>query len=88
MRSSFLHIYFAPGDLTTKERTDAAQAGFDQWVHATHGIDGHSDDQGDLMYAVLTRAPTGELPLHAHTITVRDLNTLKVCHPAFVVPPS
>ena len=39
------------------------------------------------MYAVLTRAPTGELPLPAHTITVRDLNTLKVRYPAFVVLP-
>ena len=39
------------------------------------------------MYAVLTRAPTGELPLPTHTITVRDLNTLKVRYPAFVVLP-
>lgn len=156
-----LHIYFTPGDLTTKERTDAAQAGFDQWVHATKnfvhyqvvtkpalaevtvtflphesvpdqggscghtsmafltltlnsasillattdvtpadlqataahefghalGIDGHSDDPADLMYVVLTRS-AADLPIPSSAITVRDLNTLKVCYPAFVVPPA
>ncbi len=156
-----LHVCFVPGDLTTKERTDAVEAGFDQWVHATKdfvqyqvvtkpaqaeivvtflpldsvpdqsgscghtkmtfltltlksaavslattgvtpadlqataahefghalGIDGHSDDPDDLMYAVLTHSPDGELPVPAHDVTARDLNTLKVCYPAFIVPP-
>ena len=156
-----LHIYFTPGDLATKERMDATQAGFDQWVHATKefvhyqvvtkpalaevtvtflpqesvpnqggscghttvtflkltlksanivlattdvtsadlqataahefghalGIDGHSDDPGDLMYAVLTRSAAEDLPVPSHTLTPRDLNTLKVCYPAFVLPP-
>ena len=157
-----LHIYFTPGDLATKERTDAAQAGFDRWVHATKnfvhyqvvtkpalaevtvtflphesvpdqggscghttvtfltltlksanillattdvtpanlqataahefghalGIDGHSDDPADLMYAVLTRSAANDLPPPASAVTTRDLNTLKVCYPAFVVPPA
>ena len=157
-----LHLYFVPGDLTTKERKDAVQAGFDQWVHASKGfvryhvvtkpasaevtvtflphesvpdqggsgghttvtflnltlksasivlattdvtpadlqataahefghalgIDGHSDDPGDLMYAVLTRSADNDLPLPSHTLTARDLNTLKVCYPAFAVPPA
>ena len=52
------------------------------------GIDGHSDDPDDLMYAVLTHSPEGELPVPAHDITARDLNTLKVCYPAFTVPPA
>ena len=52
------------------------------------GIDGHSDDPADLMYAVLTHSDAGDLPLPSHTLTVRDLNTLKVCYPAFVVPPT
>ena len=155
-----LHVYIAPSDLATKERTEAVQAGFDQWVHATKdfvqyqivtkpaqaeitltflpnesvpeqggscghttvtfltltldsanivlattdvkpadlqataahefghalGLDGHSDDAGDLMYAVLTRSPSGDLPLLSHTITVRDLNTLKSCYPALAIP--
>jgi len=154
-----LHVYLVPGDLATKERTEAVQAGFDQWVHATRdfihyqivtkpaqaeitvtflpnesvpeqggsfghttvtfltltlnsanivlattdvtpadlrstaahefghalGMDGHSDDEGDLMYAVLTRSPSGDLPLPSHTISIRDLNTLKVCYPALAV---
>ena len=157
-----LHVYFVPGNLTTKERTDAAQAGFDQWVQATKkfvhyqivtkpgqaeitvtflpnesvpeqggscghtsvtfltltlnsanialattnvtpadlqvtaahefghalGIDGHSDDPADLMYAVLTRSASDDLALPSHTITTRDLNTVKICYPAFTAPAS
>jgi len=30
-----LRVYFTPGELTTKERTDAVQAGLDQWARAT-----------------------------------------------------
>lgn len=156
-----LHVYFVPGDLTTKERKDAVQAGFDQWVHATKdfvhyqvvtkptpaevtvtflphesvpdqggacghttmaflnltlnsadivlattdvtpadlqataahefghalGIDGHSDDPGDLMYAVLTRS-AADMPTPSRALTARDLNTLKVCYPAFAAPPA
>lgn len=157
-----LHLYFTPGDLATKGRREAAQAGFDQWVRATKdfvhyqvvtkpeqadvtvtflpndsvpnqggscghtslsffeltmksaaislatadvpsgdlqataahefghalGIDGHSDDPDDLMYAVLTRSASGDLPLPSHAVTNRDLNTLKVCYPSFIVPPA
>lgn len=151
-----------PGELATKGRKDAVQAGFDQWVHATKdfvhyqvvtkpalaevtvaflphesvpdqggacghttvaflnltlnsadivlattdvtpmdlqataahefghalGIDGHSDDPGDLMYAVLIRSAAADLPLPSHTLTARDLNTLKVCYPAFAALPA
>jgi predicted Zn-dependent protease len=52
------------------------------------GIDGHSDDPSDLMYAVLTRSAANDLPVPSHTLTSRDLNTLKVCYPALVVPPA
>ncbi len=66
--------------------TDLQAIAAHEFGHAL-GIDGHSDDPDDLMYAVLTHSPDGELSLPAHSVTVRDLNTLKVCYPAFVVPP-
>jgi hypothetical protein len=156
-----LHLYFDPGPLVTKERKEAAIAGFDQWVQATKGfvhyqivsvpaqaeitvkflpldsvpnqggstghttmkfltltlktaliqlattdctsldlqgtaahefgyalgIDGHSDDPADLMFTVLTRDAGDEaLPPPFHTITQRDLQTLKVSYPLFIVP--
>jgi len=140
-----LHVYFAPGDLTTKERTDFVryqvvakpaqaeivvtflphesvpdqggscghttmtfltlilksvnvslattgispldlQAAAHEFGHAL-GIDGRSDAPEDFMYAVLTRPRDGsDLPPPAYTVTVRDLNTLKVCYPAFAAP--
>lgn len=67
--------------------TDLQATAAHEFGHAL-GIDGHSDDPDDLMYAVLTRSPDdGDLPAPAHAVTARDLNTLQVCYPAFVVPP-
>jgi predicted Zn-dependent protease len=48
------------------------------------GIDGHSDDPGDLMYPVEIRmiGPDGNpVPAPVHSVTLRDLNTLALCYP-------
>lgn len=49
------------------------------------GIDGHSDDVNDIMYPSALRMSSEDgspLASPLHPITVRDLNTLKVCYPA------
>ena len=72
----------APADL---QATAAHEFG-----HAL-GIDGHSDDPADLMFPVLERetplsADTPMSSLTPHVLSVRDLNTLKICYPALVLP--
>lgn len=53
------------------------------------GIDGHSDDPADLMFAVLTHSSTSDdLPPPSFTVTMRDLETLKIAYPSFTVPAS
>ena len=54
----------------------------------TLGIDGHSDDPADLMYAVLTRSDADSLPFPSRALTTRDLSTLKICYPALGDPAS
>lgn len=66
---------------------DLQAAAAHEFGHAL-GIDGHSDDPEDLMYAVVCHSPDGDLPLPAHTVTARDLNTLRICYPAFAAPPA
>lgn len=47
-----LHVYFTPGELTTKERMDAVQAGMDQWAHATKDF---------VCYQVVTKPAQAEV---------------------------
>ncbi len=48
------------------------------------GIQGHSDDPADLMYPAAPRyysAQHEHLPSPARPVTLRDLNTMKLCYP-------
>ena len=74
-------ILLATGDATPTELQATAAHEFG---HAL-GLDGHSDDPDDLMYPVLERF-RGDEVTPCRRITKRDLNTLKVCYPAFAVP--
>ena len=57
------------------------------------GLDGHSDDPGDMMYSVVTytlftiRNDEIVLPTPARVVTRRDVNTLQAAYPADVFAP-
>ena len=58
------------------------------------GIDGHSDDAGDLMFPVVSfprpmvRNDETDPPLLVRTVTRRDVNTLQAAYPGLVFTPT
>jgi hypothetical protein len=72
----------AVGDVRPDELTYVAAH---EWGHAL-GINGHSDDPDDLMYAATFRYvyPDGRPapPARSRGPSERDINTLKICYPS------
>ena len=56
------------------------------------GLDGHSDDPGDMMFPVMTlprplvRNDETDLPVPARAVTRRDLYTLRIAYPNAPIP--
>jgi predicted Zn-dependent protease len=62
---------------------DLTEVAAHEWGHAL-GINGHSDDRRDLMYAVTTRYISlgDSFSPPARTVSERDLNTIKRAYPS------